>query len=274
MSLFVIDDAKCTRCGLCFLECPASVIDMREKKALPTLAEGGEERCIACGHCVAVCVPGALSHRDMKPDELTQVNSRQLPTPAQVERFLKMRRSIRAYKRKPVPREVLQKLIDIARYAPSGTNSQPVQWLVIEDPKEVHRLAGMVADWMRPMIGALPQMTNAFHLDLIVAAWDLGVDTITRGAPHVIVAHAPSDIPLAEGNSYIALTYLELAAYSLGLGACWAGWFQFAAANHPPMVEALQLPEGHQNYGAMMIGYPKHRFRRIPLRNEPQIIWR
>jgi nitroreductase len=33
----------------------------------------------------------------------------------------------------------------------------------------------------------------------------------------------------------IALTYLELATYSLGLGACWAGYFSAAAAFYPPM---------------------------------------
>jgi len=40
------------------------------------------------------------------------------------------------------------------------------------------------------------------------------------------------------------------------------------------MKEALQLPEEHQTFGAMMVGYPRHRFRRIPLRNKPTIIWR
>jgi nitroreductase/Pyruvate/2-oxoacid:ferredoxin oxidoreductase delta subunit len=274
MSIFKVDKAKCNRCGMCFLECPAGVINMVERKSLPTPAEGGEERCITCGHCVAVCAPGALYHRAIKPDDLVQINKKQLPTSAQIERFLKSRRSIRAYKRKPVSKELLASMIDIARYAPSGSNSQPVQWLVIQDQKEVKRLSGMVADWMRMMVEALPQMSTDWHLNLIVAAWDLGVDTITRGAPHVIVAHAPKDLPLAEGNSYIAMTYLELAAYSLGLGACWAGWFQAAAGNYPPMIEALRLPEGHQSHCAMMIGYPRYRFRRIPVRNEPSIIWR
>jgi len=274
MSIFEIDVNKCNRCGMCYIECPMSIIEMSEPKALPSLVEGGEERCIICGHCVSVCAPGAFSHKYMNPDDLVHVNKRQLPSPAQMERFLKSRRSIRAYKKKPVPHELLDKVIDIARYAPSGQNSQPVQWLVIEDSNEVTRLAGMVADWMRLMIQAMPQMTTEYHLDLTVEAWDSGIDRITRDAPHVIVAHALKGLPLAEGNSYIAMTYLELAAYSLGLGACWAGWFQLAAANYPPMSEALQLPEGHQNYCAMMLGYPKYRYRRIPARNEPAIIWR
>ena len=274
MSVFTIDPEKCNRCGMCVLECPAAVIAASAPKALPTPAEGGEERCIACGHCVAVCAPGALSHRAMKPEALEAVSRRQLPSAAQVERFLKSRRSIRAYKKKPVPRETLAKLIDIARYAPSGHNSQPVHWLVVEDPKETHRLSGMIVDWMRWMIDNVPQVASEWHFDLIVGAWDLGVDVPLHGAPHVIVAHAQKDAILAEGSSHIALTYLELAAYSLGLGGCWAGFFQIAAANYPPMTEALQLPDGHQCFGAMMIGHPRTRYSRIPARTESRVIWR
>ena len=72
----------------------------------------------------------------------------------------------------------------------------------------------------------------------------------------------------------IALTYLELAAHATGLGACWAGYFHFACGSYKPLQEALSLPDGHQVHGAMMLGYPKHRFSRIPLRNAPAVIWR
>jgi hypothetical protein len=37
--------------------------------------------------------------------------------------------------------------------------------------------------------------------------------------------------------------------------------------------EAVNLPEGHQIFGAMMVGYPKYRYHRIPLRKEPKIAW-
>jgi hypothetical protein len=47
-----------------------------------------------------------------------------------------------------------------------------------------------------------------------------------------------------------------------------------AAQFHKPMKYALQLPEGHVVLGGMMIGYPKHKFTRIPARNEPNVIWR
>lgn len=274
MSVFTIDRDKCDSCGMCLEECPAGIILIKELGALPSLAKGGEGMCINCGHCVAVCPTGALRHERMKPEECAPISKRLLPSVEQVEHLMKSRRSIRVYKGKPVPRETLAKLIDIARYAPSGGNIQPVRWLVIEDREEVKRLGGLVVDGMRSMIKETPGLADVSYLDLPVRAWDRGIDVIMRGAPHLIVVHARTYIGLSQVDCSIALTYLELAAYSMGLGACWNGIFQMYTTIYPPVMEALQLPDGHQCLGAMMIGYPKYRYRRIPLRKEPKIVWR
>jgi len=39
------------------------------------------------------------------------------------------------------------------------------------------------------------------------------------------------------------------------------------------MQEELKLPEGNISFGAMMVGYPKFKYKRLPLRNEAKIIW-
>ena len=274
MNIFAVDAEKCNFCGLCAIECPVSIIFIKGPDALPFMAHSGEGSCINCGHCVAVCPPGAISLETMKPEDCIEVNKNPLPTPEQVELFLKSRRSVRVYKKEPVPREVLAKLVDIARYAPSGSNTQPVQWLVIEDTKKVKHLGELVVDWMRSTINESPDLADLLPVDRMLAAQKRGEDPILRKAPHVIIAHAPKDLPSAQGDGFIALTYLELAAYSLGVGACWAGFVHFAAMYYRPMREALQLPPGNHCLGAMMIGYPKHRLVRIPLRNEPKTIWR
>jgi len=274
MSVFAVNREKCNFCGLCAAECPAGIIVIKGPEAFPLLARGGQDLCINCGHCVAVCPPGAIGLETMSPEDCALARQELLPTPEQVEHFLKSRRSVRVYKEEPVPRETLAKLIDIARYAPSGSNAQPVQWLVVENPNEVKRLSGLVVDWMHTAIREVPGLADRLPLDRMVAARERGVDPILRGAPHVILAHAPRDLPSAQQDGLIALTYLELAAYSLGLGACWAGFLYFAVSSYRPIREALQFPARHHCLGAMMIGYPKHKLRRIPLRNEPKIIWR
>ena len=71
----------------------------------------------------------------------------------------------------------------------------------------------------------------------------------------------------------IAMAYLELAATAHGLGACWAGFFNMAPMFYPPIYEALNLPKDHQVLGSMMLGVPKFKYHRVPLRNKPVITW-
>lgn len=273
MSFLSIDHEKCKRDGICVAECPMGLIKIRGKDAFPSPVEGAGEMCANCGHCVSVCPQGALSLKTMKPEDCVPLRKDLLPGPEQAGHFLSARRSIRTYIKQPVERATLSRLIDIARYAPSGHNLQPVQWLVIENSDEVNRLAGLVIDWMRYMVQEKPELALPMHLDGIVATWDRGKDRICRNAPHIIMAHAPESLSVAQSSCIIALTYLELAAFAMGLGACWAGYFNLAANLYPPMTKALGLPEGHQSFGSMMVGYPKYHYHRIPVRNKPVITW-
>jgi nitroreductase/Pyruvate/2-oxoacid:ferredoxin oxidoreductase delta subunit len=273
MGQLIIDSNRCNFCGICLLECPLRIIEITSPESLPSWIAEGEERCINCGHCVAVCPLAAIGLEKMKPEDCAPVIRSLLPSPEQAEHMLKSRRSIRVYKQEVVPHEVLAKLIDIARYAASAHNSQTLHWLVIEDSRKVKQLGELVADWMRVALKDMPDFANSYHLNLMVTDWERGLDRILRSAPHVVVVHAPEDSIRAPLDAPIAMTYLELAAYGLGLGACWAGWFQAAAVLYPPMAEALNLPNGHRFLGAMMIGYPKHQYARIPLKKEPSIIW-
>jgi nitroreductase len=190
------------------------------------------------------------------------------------EHFLRSRRSIRVYKKKQVIRKDLIRLIEIARYAPSGHNSQCAEWLVLGSRNELQNLSGIVVDWMRWMISNMPEIALSMHMDRVIKRWEGGKDVILRGAPVVIVAHAEKDNRLAPTTCTIALTYLELASTSMGLGCCWAGFFNAAATSFPPMIEALRLPKGHQCFGSMMVGYPKYSYHRLPVRKQPGITWR
>ncbi len=274
MSLFEVDEKKCKRDGACVAECPLGIIEFKDENSVPTPAPGANELCVNCGHCVAVCPHGALSHRSMTPEQCPPVKEEWLLNPEQVEHFLRARRSIRTYKDKAVERDVLAKLIDIARFAPSGHNAQSTNWLVIYDSAKIKTLAGLVVDWMRCMMKQEPEIARTLHMDLIVGYWDAGIDAVCRSAPHLIIAHAPEDERTAPMACAIALTYLELAVPSFGLGACWAGFFNTAVAAWMPLRQSLGLPEGHISLGTMMIGYPKYRYHRLPLRNEPRIMWR
>ncbi len=273
-NLFEIDVQKCKRDGTCAAVCPLKLITLREEDKLPVPIERAEKQCVRCGHCVAVCPFGALSLKVMKPEDCLPVDPKLLPSAEQARHFFMARRSVRVYKAQSVDRETIAAMIDTACYAPSAVNIQPVKWLVIESAAEVNRLAGLVIDWMRQVMIEDPELAKSLNMKRFVADWDSGEDRICRGAPHVLVAHADEAIAVAQSSCTIALTYLELAAFSKGLGACWAGFFTRAANLYPPMMEALSLPERHQVFGAMLVGYPKYRYSRIPLRKKASITWR
>lgn len=271
MAIFHADPARCTRDGICVSECPVGIIELRGPEA-PSISPEAEVFCRNCGHCVAVCPRGAATLATMAPDQLDAVRPDWLLGPEQVSHFLRARRSIRSFAPRLVGRNVLAQLIDVARCAPSASNRQPVHWLVIHDPAEVRRLAGLVVDWMSAGLMTRPPSARP-NFERFLAQWDTGTDVICRGAPHLIVASASQDNPAWATDCVIALTYLELAATSFGLGTCWGGFFMAAARQWAPLQKALAIPEGHITCGAMMIGYARHKYYRLPLRNAARITW-
>lgn len=271
MSFLTIDLEKCNKDGICAAECPMKIIQMADK--VPAAVNGAAELCIRCGHCVAVCPTAALSLDTLSPEQCLPVNKDMLLNGEQAEHFLRYRRSIRNYKEKPVDKETLSELIRIASHAPTGHNSQPVFWQVIYEREDVKRLSGMVIDWMKFMIKEQPKIAAMLHLDLVVAGWEFGIDTVSRNAPHLILANGQKANIMAKPACIISMTYLELAIPALGLGGCWNGFFNAAAMTWPPLKEALGLDDGMENIAAMMVGHAKYKYHRMPPRNEPKVTW-
>ena len=273
MPLFTIDPDKCNRDGICVKECPSRVILTNSPKDVPAPAPGAEEHCIKCGHCVAVCPESALKLMWLSPDECPTVVPELQLDPDRAEQFLASRRSIRTFRKKPVPHKTLLKLVEVACQAPSAKNKQPWHWLVVENPEEVKRLAGLVIDWVRLIIEERPEMALQMKLPRVIEIWESGDERICRGAPHVIVVHGSKDWPFGSEDGALALSHLDLYATSLGLGTCWGGYLYTAANNHLPLFEAMGLPPDHRAYGAMMVGYPRFKYPRIPGRNPPRVKW-
>ena len=273
MGLFEVNTETCNQDGICASVCPSGIIEII-KGEYPTPVAEAEEICIRCGHCVAVCPTASFSHREMPKENFPSIQKDLFLSFEQCEQFLRARRSTRTYKKQSVPKEDLSKLINIARHAPTGHNTQSVEWLVLGGHNELKQLAGITVDCMRWMLENMSEIALSLHMDRTVGRWEDGKDIIFRDAPVVIVAHAAKEDLMAQTSSTIALSYLELAATSMGIGCCWAGYFNAAAVNFPTMTEALRLPGGNQCMGAMMVGYPKYKYHRLPMRKQPEITWR
>jgi len=274
MELLQIDENKCKKDGLCAAECPTAIIKLKDKESIPRMVPGGDQFCLICGHCVAVCPHGALNHTRVSIEDCPPIKKELVITEEQTVQFLRSRRSIRFFKDKPVEKDKIQRLIEVGRYAPTGSNTQLVEWLVLTDPAKIKEMARMTVDWMRSELENNPDSPRASYLPMIIAAWDVGYDAVLRGAPAMVVASTPKEVGNGMVDLTLALSYLELAAPAMGIGTCWAGLLQGALLAHPPLKAALGIPEGHPHHYPMMLGYPKAKYFRLPERKPPKITWK
>lgn len=262
MNTITIDPVRCAKDKLCVLECPMNCIDIGPD-GFPRVTPEDAAGCIGCGHCMAVCPHEALSLNGMAPERLAPAADPALGIDA-IRRLLTNRRSVRIYRNEPVPRADIEALLDIVRWAPTAKNVQSIHWLAVDDPSMIREMARMCVDWLR-QAGQMPVMT---------AGWDQGEDMILRQAPVVVMAHTHAGLPAPAGNCFIAATSLELAGAAMGLGSCWAGILMRAAQEHPPLREFLNLPDGHVLYAALMMGFPKFGYHRVPDRAPLRITWK
>lgn len=257
-----IDKTKCLQDGRCVDECPIYLIEMGED-GYPKIVPEAEELCINCGHCKAICSPGALYLNDESAQDCQMVDDSLHVSKEEVIEMFRTRRSIRKYEDKRVSRAELEQLLEISRWVPSTRNCQPVHWLVIESEKAMKDLMNMSVDWLK----------THENFSRIAYRHERGEDVVFRGAPHLLVAYAHKDNWNPAIDCAIATASIEVALPSFGLGGCWAGIFLYAVRNNPAIVEYLKLPRRHDIYGALMLGYPTYEYNYIPSRGEVRASW-
>lgn len=271
MTTILVDQDLCTRCGICSNVCTMGVIDPADENTLPNVQDAKAGLCIRCGHCEAYCPSQALLLND-RPDE-------RVPLPAgagtiafeDIGYYLKKRRSVRHFTKDPVPKAKILEILDVSRYAASGGNGQPVEWIVVHDPKKVKKIAGLTIEWMKTLQNMNHPMSG--YIPILIAAWDAGNDPICRGAPHLLFAHIPEGNPMASIDAIIALTHFDIAAPAYGIGTCWAGFVAMAAASYAPLQKELGMPAGRKSAYAMMFGNPQYKVYGIPRRKPLEVTW-
>jgi nitroreductase/NAD-dependent dihydropyrimidine dehydrogenase PreA subunit len=261
MGIIQIDAAACNHDGLCVQACPVGIIEQAEGGVPAEIADAAEV-CIGCGQCVAVCPTAALTNTLLRRDEFLPVPGDR-PTAEQMKAALLARRSVRGFRKAPVPRRDLESLLEIARRAPTASNSQQVSWVMIQDAQRLDRIKTLTVDWLRQVPAR----------DRYVRMADQGRDVVLRGAPALAVAHAPADYAWADCDCAIALTYMELYAASLGLGVCWGGLVTMAARAVDELTDILGVPQGQRIGGALMLGMPRQKHLLVPPRNPVRVTW-
>jgi nitroreductase/NAD-dependent dihydropyrimidine dehydrogenase PreA subunit len=268
-----IDRNRCLQDGICARVCPTTFLRMGPE-GFPEPANDARLACYECGACASVCPRGAISAGGVVADELEPLRTGWRLDPERVGQLLRGRRSTRAFREEPLPREMLAELIATAQHSPSGFNRQPIAWTVIDGADRVRRISEVTAEWMRRVTAAGAPLATMLGFAGLLEAWSAGRDVVCRGAPHLLVAHAAAGDPGGAVEAAVAVTTLGIAAPAHGAGTCWAGLIHLAAHALPELVEALGVPQGRTCCAALAIGRPAVEHLRIPRRRAPSIAWR
>jgi nitroreductase len=151
-----------------------------------------------------------------------------------VAKAIRDRRSVRSYENKDIPQEVLIKVLEAARLAPSANNRQPWKFVVVREAAKRKALAK-----------AAKEQQFVAEAPVVIAAVALEPErTMTCGVPTYAVDLA------------IAVDHMTLAAVQQGLGSCWIGAFY-----QEDVKKLLEIPDECKVAALLTLGYPRDQAR-------------
>jgi len=181
--------------------------------------------------------------------------------------LLKSRRSIRAYKPDPIPDEYVQKIIEAARWAPSGGDSQPWEFIIIKRKEIKDRIADLFLESIKPYRQA--ELTREKELRIPALEMEMREPGFKSAPVFILLCGDPRTneaFPLAVyqtlaaevfiSNLASAFLCMHLAAKSLGLGSQWVSAAGGVMEDH--LKELLNIPKEFKIYDMMAVGYPAY----------------
>jgi nitroreductase len=172
------------------------------------------------------------------------------------------RRSIRAYEPKPIPRNVINTIIEAGNQAPSTMGMvkgvlrfQPWRFVVVEDPEFKQKLLQTAVPIWKKSMESMKEMDPEIYEKVmkLYEAMPEPKDMIYHGAPVIIFIIGPIRNAV---SCALACENIMLTATSLGLGSCYTG-FGANVKGNADIVKILELTEGERIYGPILLGYPK-----------------
>jgi nitroreductase/NAD-dependent dihydropyrimidine dehydrogenase PreA subunit len=305
MGVMKIDREECNQCGLCIKNCPFQAFETDED-GFPKLKE--EYACFSCYNCMVACSVGAVSIGESYRVDDGFYATDPHPLPARmplevrdadgnldewnaIERAVFNRRSVRNYKKKPVPDPLIRRVLEAGRYAPSAGNCQPWKFTVVTDKALIDEMDQAIIAMMSGMYGmyindeTVKNLVPMYEADPNPGLWDPrlihgGFGSIAKkygkpflDAPAVILIEGDQrSISGPEINVGICGTNMNLVANSLGIRACWVGFSQIINMV-PPLKEKLGVKEPWRICSAMSLGYPKFKQDGVVPREYRPVAW-
>jgi ferredoxin len=289
----IIYQETCQVCELCGEVCPMKIMKKDGFGAI-SFRQDRLDLCMKCGQCMAVCPTKSIVVEGLSYDR----NFFEMPKmPATEAPFFDMianRRAIRNFKEKPVPRELLEKIVEAIAFAPPSFTPIKAQIVVVQDTAVIRKALPYMIEVYDDLVKAMNNPVARFFVRRKTgrAKYDTvknhvvplmksrlpelkkgAEDTITRNAQAMIVFHADGKDENYETDIHIALTFGFLAAHSLGLGAAAMDLIGPAIQNHKELKKMFLIPEENEVVASMILGYPRYRYSRGIKRELKSVQW-
>jgi len=189
--------------------------------------------------------------------------------------IIQTRQSIRRYTEDPIPDEMVDKILEAGRWAPSGENLQPWRLIVIRDPekrREIGKLCKIATgSWattdyclgnMQPRFAGIADEVERERVMKMMYSGSVS-EFAGKAAMLIVVAgdlHPPAiDVPY---DLCACIESMMLEAHSLGIGSCWVHSPCAAVRRANKFKELLKIPTGMGDYKIMAVvsfGWPKEK---------------
>jgi len=177
---------------------------------------------------------------------------------------VKSRRAIRKFKPDPIPDEYIEKILDVARWAPSGGNAQPWEFIVVKDPEMKQKIEDLYLrlDHMRSQVWETTRREDLRHWAATMGKPNFAeapviivpIGDLRTTYASVVAVHVLYHLRNLENMANVTLL-IHLAAVALGLGV---QWVSIEEPSMGPFKNLLGIPEIYHIYSIVPMGYPAY----------------
>ena len=280
-----INQELCKACGICGYVCPRHipVTIESENKKMTTISMERIDLCLQCGHCVAVCPNHAVQVESLNEDEFISVKALDI-SENEFLSLLKQRRSVRRYKDKALPREIINRIIDAARCSPTGTGSMTTGIIVINNPEILARFSELVFESYEGLAKILKNPIARFFMkrkigekklrtlqDFVMPGMHWYIrwyregksNEILRDCPALMLFHSPIFEPMGSENCLVTAFHAILMAQVMNIGACLNDLIPPICNRVPEIRSLLGLSDNREVHASVTMGYSKYQFKRV-----------
>lgn len=267
-----IEQNTCIKCKKCVQVCPANIFI--QKKAKEAIELQYIDSCIVCGHCVDVCPTNSVLHSEFPLENVHTIDYGYMPGPEQLMELIKSRRSNRTITTRPVPKEMLDKIVEAANCAPTATNAQTVSFTIITDPSKLHQVSDYTINifnslakfLLNPVIKCLlkPFMKDVYKhvptFERLKQEHAAGNDPILRKATALLFIHTPKSNRFGSEDSNLAYQNASLMAQALGVSQIYMGFVLTAIKQEKKDTLAKELGIDGKIHAIMALGMPAFKY--------------